>query len=193
MNQLVVSFQPDSRGFNCITSIQVADLFEKEHKEVLKSIAKLIHKEELNGGIYSLISYSDSRKRDQSMYLLTESGFLLLLAHFNFRSKKQKETRNEILRLFQERGQRLISRNLQLENMVTKRKQPIVTNGYIPIEIGNTGEFTTKMVPKDEHSEEDLLEGGIMRRESQIGGLRKGINKAKARLKEIRNPLKLVK
>jgi Rha family phage regulatory protein len=192
-NALTVGFQANAQGFNCITSIQVADLFGREHKHVLRNIAKLVEEEGLGESICGLSSYPSAQKKPLPQYLLTEAGFAILISSFNLRSKKDREIRNTVLTRFQERSQRLISRNLQLEQARAKRNASLNQNGYIVVPKGNTGEETTKMVPKDEHSEEDLLEGGILRRESQIGGLRKGINKAKARLKEIRNPLKLVK
>jgi Rha family phage regulatory protein len=126
-NALTVGFQANAQGFNRITSIQVADLFERNHKDVLKGIASLVRKEDVNERIYAPTSYLDSWNRKQQMYLLTESGFMVLMSPFNLRTKKQKKTRNEILKLFQERSQQLINRNLQLENVVTKRREATQT------------------------------------------------------------------
>lgn len=44
---LQIVFSPNVQGFNCVTSVQVADLFDLEHKNVLRKVAALIEEEEL--------------------------------------------------------------------------------------------------------------------------------------------------
>jgi Rha family phage regulatory protein len=168
---LQIVFSPNTQGFNCITSKQVADLFGREHKNVLQSIAKLVEREELGELICQLSSYPSAQKKPLPQYLLTESGFLVLLTHFNLRAKKDKERRNEILKLFQERSQQLIKRNLQLENAVTKLKEAKGTNGYKPYQKEN-GFWYSKLVPKEECSELELLVGGLLRKRSIVHGVK---------------------
>lgn len=61
-----------------VTSLDVAETFEKEHKNVLKDIRELDCSEEFNRLNFEPIDYFDARGRKQPMYYMTRDGFTLL-------------------------------------------------------------------------------------------------------------------
>ena len=67
-------------GKLCVTSLQVADAFEKEHKNVLADIRNTVSKcsESFTGLNFQLSEYTDSTGRKLPMYLLTKDGFVML-------------------------------------------------------------------------------------------------------------------
>lgn len=67
-------------GKPCVTSLQVADAFEKEHKNVLADIRNTVSKcsESFTGLNFQLSEYTDSTGRKLPMYLLTKDGFVML-------------------------------------------------------------------------------------------------------------------
>ena len=67
-------------GKPCVTSLQVADAFEKEHKNVLADIRNTVFKcsESFTGLNFQLSEYTDSTGRKLPMYVLTKDGFMML-------------------------------------------------------------------------------------------------------------------
>ena len=67
-------------GKPCVTSLQVADAFAKEHKNVLADIRNTVSKcsESFTGLNFQLSEYTDSTGRKLPMYLLTKDGFVML-------------------------------------------------------------------------------------------------------------------
>lgn len=67
-------------GKPCVTSLQVADAFEKEHKNVLADIRNTLSKcsESFNGLNFQLVEYTDTKGEKRPMYLLTKDGFMML-------------------------------------------------------------------------------------------------------------------
>lgn len=65
------------------TSRIVAEVFEKEHKNVIRDIEELIQKDRLNFELmFILSSYQDTYGRDQKAYLMNRDGFSLLAMGF---------------------------------------------------------------------------------------------------------------
>ena len=71
-------------GKPCVTSLQVAEAFGKEHKNVLADIRKILEDDKDNFGAlnFQLLSYSkelgDGITREYPMYVMTKDGFILL-------------------------------------------------------------------------------------------------------------------
>jgi len=63
------------------TSLKVAEMFEKEHKHVMRSIRDLID-DGIDESNFGLISQKDSMNREQSVYILDRKGFTLLAMGF---------------------------------------------------------------------------------------------------------------
>ncbi len=64
------------------TSLIVAEIFNKEHKNVLRDIETLECSDDFNRLNFELISYLDSMNREQKAYNITKDGFSLLITGF---------------------------------------------------------------------------------------------------------------
>lgn len=71
-------------GIPMVSSLDIAEKFEKSHKHVLDAIKKLIEElpEDFTGPNFRLSKYTDSTGRKQPMYYLTRDAFSLLAMGF---------------------------------------------------------------------------------------------------------------
>lgn len=60
-----------------VTSLDIAETFGKEHKNVLRDIETLRCSEEFNRLNFEPISYADAMNRQQKAYAMTRDGFTL--------------------------------------------------------------------------------------------------------------------
>ena len=67
----------------CVTSLDVAETFGKEHRNVMRDINKLNCSPEFNALNFERIKYVDSRGRNQDAYVMTRDGFTLLVMGYN--------------------------------------------------------------------------------------------------------------
>lgn len=75
---LVEIMKINKEDVTVVTSLDVAETFEKEHRRVLQDIRELQCSDEFHLHNFVQTSYTDSQKRSQSMYLVTRDGFTLL-------------------------------------------------------------------------------------------------------------------
>ncbi len=61
------------------TSLNIAEVFGKSHKNVMQSVQKLDIPEEFNRLNFQPIEYTDTKGRKQSMYKISRDGFMLLV------------------------------------------------------------------------------------------------------------------
>ena len=165
---LTVSFQSNAHGINCITSLQVADEFDLRHDNVLRKVASLVKEEDLDTLNSEGISYKDSLKRNRPMYLLTESGFSILVYALNLRTKEQREKRKRILALFRKKQQMKISSGK--ESLKGKC-------GHISVTYEGDRYPTKLRVLKENHTEEELREGKLLHMRGSYKGLGDAIEK----------------
>ena len=81
-------------------SLIVARMFEKEHKDVLKSIRNLDCSEEFLRRNFAPISYADQYGRAQRAYAMTRDGFTFLV--MGYRGKKAARFKEAYIRRFNE-------------------------------------------------------------------------------------------
>ena len=74
MNQLVFI----ENGKTATDSLKVAEVFGKNHKDVLRDIRDLECSKEFNERNFAPISYRDSINREKPKYIITERGFTIL-------------------------------------------------------------------------------------------------------------------
>lgn len=74
MNELVFIHN----GGTVTDSLTVAEVFGKEHKNVLRDIERLECSEEFNRLNFERIDYIDSRSRKQNKFIITQDGFTML-------------------------------------------------------------------------------------------------------------------
>lgn len=81
MNELVNAVELKD-GKAVTTSLKIAEVFGKPHKDVLKAIRELECPEEFAGRNFSPGSYKDANNQDRPMYFVTRDGFTLLAMGF---------------------------------------------------------------------------------------------------------------
>lgn len=98
------------------SSRQVAEKFEKEHKNVVRNIEKLSREigSNLSLSYFILSDYKDSMNRNQTEYLLTRDGFSLLA--MGFTGEKALKWKLEYIRAFNEM-------EAELKRLYNERKQ----------------------------------------------------------------------
>lgn len=98
------------------SSRQVAEKFEKEHKNVIRDIEKLSREigSNLSLSYFILSDYKDSMNRNQTEYLLTRDGFSLLA--MGFTGEKALKWKLEYIRAFNEM-------EAELRRLYNERKQ----------------------------------------------------------------------
>nr|DAY06053.1 MAG TPA: KilAC domain protein [Caudoviricetes sp.] len=64
------------------TSLQIAEVFEKEHKHILAKIREL-PQDNFNGTNFRLVEYIDKKGESRPYYLISKDGFTLLAMSFN--------------------------------------------------------------------------------------------------------------
>ncbi len=96
------------------TSLQVAEVFEKEHARVLRDIRELSCSEDFRNGNFAKSSYINSQNKKQPMYQITKDGFVLLvMGYTGEKAMKFKEDyikafnkmENELRRIYTEHQQ----------------------------------------------------------------------------------------
>lgn len=75
---LVETRKLNKREINVVTSLDIAETFEKEHKNVLKDIRELACSEDFRRLNFEQSEYINQQKHKQPMYYITRDGFTLL-------------------------------------------------------------------------------------------------------------------
>lgn len=70
------------KGTPVTTSLKVAEVFEKDHKNVIASIKSIMRSAENSAHFYHSTTYKDSSNRNHEMFLMNEEGFSLLAMGF---------------------------------------------------------------------------------------------------------------
>lgn len=82
-------------GKPMISSLQIAERFSKQHKDVLRAIQSLEMSAEFNRRNFAPITYRDARNREQPAYLMTRDGFWALA--MTFTGKEAARLREKII------------------------------------------------------------------------------------------------
>ncbi|EAK6304717.1 phage antirepressor Ant [Campylobacter coli] len=93
-------------------SLQIAEVFEKDHSNVLKAIDKLPN-DEFKSSNFKYDSYFDKKSEQRRMINLTRDGFSLLV--MGFTGEKAYKWKVEFIKAFNEMEKRL--KNLEQEKM----------------------------------------------------------------------------
>lgn len=107
-----------------VDSLFVAEFFEKEHKNVVRDIEKLISpksglSEEFNTLNFEPINYKDTRGRTQRAYAMTRDGFTMLV--MGYTGKKAMKFKELYIKRFNEMEQ-------FIKTLVTARREfPLLT------------------------------------------------------------------
>lgn len=159
----------------------VAEVFEKEHKNVMQSIRKLMVGTAQNSAVLKMFSestYLNEQNKEQPMFIMNQDGFTLLAMGFN--GKKAMEFKLKYIEAFNKMKKEIESskpslpqnylealkslvkaeeerEQLELENR--KQQQEIVTISKENMELGNK---ITEMLPKVSYYDQILKSNATM-------------------------------
>lgn len=97
MNELVIMYNKQA----VTTSLRVADVFGKDHKNVMQAIKAKIQSAENSADYQKMFAegtYKDGRNRDQKMYYLNRDGFTFIA--FSFTGKTADEFKLKYIQAF---------------------------------------------------------------------------------------------
>lgn len=103
-----------------VTSLDIAETFGKEHKNVLRDIRELECSDEFNRLNFELTSYIDARNRKQDMYYLTRDGFTLLV--MGYTGEKAMRFKEAYIRQFNAMEKALIGKLKEREKGIAVRQ-----------------------------------------------------------------------
>ncbi|MDF8367235.1 phage regulatory protein [Weissella paramesenteroides] len=92
-------------GVATTTSLQVADVFEKNHRDVLETIKNLTAENSAVKNMFKEMTYVNSRGREYPMYQMDKDGFTLLV--MGYTGQKATEFKLRYIQAFNEMEQAL--------------------------------------------------------------------------------------
>ncbi len=79
----------NNNGNDVTTSLLVAEVFGKEHSKVVRDIESLSCSASFNAANFGVITYIDSRNREQTAYEMTKDGFSFLVMGYTLGQKPE--------------------------------------------------------------------------------------------------------
>lgn len=89
MNEMIKNAVELKDGKAVTTSLKIAEVFGKQHKDVLRAIEKLECPDEFARRNFAPGSYKDANNQDRPMYIVTRDGFTLLAMGFTGKAAMQ--------------------------------------------------------------------------------------------------------
>lgn len=178
MNEIVYKGESNQPLTN---SKLVAEVFEKEHKNVMQSIRKLIDGTAQNSAVHQMFSestYLNEQNKEQPMFIMNQDGFTLLAMGFNgkkamefklkyieaFNAMKRQieQSKPSVPQTYLETLKSLVKaeeekQQLALENK--KQQEQILTISKTNMELGNK---ITEMLPKVSYYDKILQSNATM-------------------------------
>ena len=96
LNPNYALYRKDNKAF--CDSLQVAETFKKEHKNIIRDIENLHCSVEFNKLNFERTNYKDSLGRKQKKYLMTKDGFTFLV--MGYKGKKAAEFKEAYIKRF---------------------------------------------------------------------------------------------
>lgn len=113
MNNLVTINQNNQA---ITTSLMVAETFNKQHKDILKSIKTLDIPEDFNERNFSPVKYLDKKGEERPMYEITRDGFTLLA--MGFTGAKAMEFKIKYINAFNEMAEMIAAQRPEVETEI---------------------------------------------------------------------------
>lgn len=134
-------------GVASTTSLKVAEVFGKQHFNVLKSIESLEMPDDFNRLNFQAVEYVDQKGEKRPMYNMTRDGFVLLV--MGFTGKRALEFKIAYIEAFNAMEQKLRERNQDARQLAMTicgnlekafnevldarmQERPVMCNGLIP-------------------------------------------------------------
>jgi Rha family phage regulatory protein len=83
MDRILELLSGEKSGKFVATSLEVAEMFDKEHKNVLRHIRDLSCSQEFRHRNFAESSYMSAQNKQMPMYEITKDGFIFLVLGFN--------------------------------------------------------------------------------------------------------------
>lgn len=178
MNDLVIQ---NSSGNDVTTSLIVAQVFGKEHKNVMRDIENLSCSESFNRLNFERITYRDARNREQDAYEMTKDGFSFLV--MGYTGAKAGEFKERFIAEFNKREMMLKS-----DDYILMRSQQILQKRVDSLQAENEKQSRqiAKLQPKADFADAAFkAEGKVdIGQAAKILGLPFGRNTLFKKLKE---------
>lgn len=117
MNELVIMHEQQA----VTTSLILAEVFEKEHKNVMQSIKNLTAENSAVRKMFIEDSYFNSRNQKQPMFYMNRDGFTLLA--MGFTGSKAMEFKLKYIESFNQMEKQIRDKSLQVSNNVDDFKR----------------------------------------------------------------------
>ncbi|KHE13117.1 hypothetical protein OI71_21360 [Aeromonas hydrophila] len=102
------------QGQPVTTSLKVAEVFGKQHKDVLRKIATLDCSKDFNERNFALVTYQDGKGEARPAYEMTKDGFIFVV--MGFTGAKAAATKEAYINAF----------NWMAEQLAAQRSQPAI-------------------------------------------------------------------
>ncbi|WP_392463941.1 Rha family transcriptional regulator [Aeromonas dhakensis] len=102
------------QGQPVTTSLKVAEVFGKQHKDVLRKIATLECSKDFNERNFALVTYQDGKGEARPAYEMTKDGFIFVV--MGFTGAKAAATKEAYINAF----------NWMAEQLAAQRSQPAI-------------------------------------------------------------------
>lgn len=107
----IISLQ---QGQPVTTSLKVAEVFGKQHKDVLRKIATLDCSKDFNERNFALVTYQDGKGEARPVYEMTKDGFIFVV--MGFTGARAAATKEAYINAF----------NWMAEQLAAQRSQPTI-------------------------------------------------------------------
>lgn len=104
----------------CVTSLEVAETFEKEHKHVMRDIRELGCSENFRQSNFGQSAYMNAQNKKQPLYYMTRNGFILLAMGYN--GEKAMKFKEEYIERFDAMEKLLQEKVLEREKGIVVRQ-----------------------------------------------------------------------
>ena len=132
----------NSAGRDVTTSLIVAEVFGKEHKNVLRDIENLSCSDTFNRLNFERITYKDARNREQQAYEMTKDGFSFLV--MGYTGEKAGQFKENFINEFNKREMMLKSDDyiLMRSQQILNRRIELAEQKVKQLEAENAGQKT---------------------------------------------------
>lgn len=158
------------KGHAVTDSLTVADVFGKQHKDVMRDIRNLECSDEFNQRNFAQVDYTDERNRTYKKFLIKRDGLAFLV--FGYTGAKAAEYKEKYISAFNRLEEQLKNPRVlsEKEQLVASMKLTIETSEELSVVKNEVAELTEKVNNKItlDHGEQQALNHSIKKRIESI-------------------------
>lgn len=158
MNELIKTAVAVKDGKVVTTSLKIAEVFGKQHKDVIKAIRELKCSKDFDRRNFAPVEYTDSKGEKRPMYEITKDGFAFLV--FGFTGTKAAEFKEAYIEAFNQMEAALKQNSVTAEAIVSALTPVIRENERLRLQYefarhflpnGKPGELNENGQPKNQY------------------------------------------